>query len=231
MTEVKMKIRSILGVEKRLDLLEASLLMEHLTSAWLITLLGIQEWKNSKLFGNKSGNLSFNQKIELLIEIGALSKDHKNKFVAFMEIRNQFMHNYEAESYEKLFSFNKDTERFILRTYKQPTDISLEEQLEGGVKQLIKETKDITLSLIGSVTDSISKKAEGEVYKKFQQSHTDAIKELENLLNEYAEKELSKNPTVDTKRLKGMGTEIVNIFKGLIIKNYDRIDSESKKTL
>src|SRR6266446_5696534 len=100
----KSKIRWILGVEKRLDVLEAALTMEHLTSAFLTSLLGIKDWQGSKVFGNKSGCISFNQKIDLLIEIGALSKDLRTKYQTFMEIRNQFMHNINAESYEKCLS-------------------------------------------------------------------------------------------------------------------------------
>ena len=46
-----------------------------------------------------------------------------------MEIRNQFMHNLAADSYESCYAF-KRKEKFILDNYPQETTLTKEEQLK-----------------------------------------------------------------------------------------------------
>lgn len=82
-----------LGIEKRKFILQSSLLVESFTSIFLSRLLEITDRTQTFSFSNKSSSLSFNQRLNLLIDIGAIEANNRNKFLAFMEIRNQFMHN------------------------------------------------------------------------------------------------------------------------------------------
>jgi hypothetical protein len=54
-----------LGMKLRNEVLVASLYVEKMTSTFLANILGIEDVKNSRLLGNKSGCLSFNQKVDL----------------------------------------------------------------------------------------------------------------------------------------------------------------------
>jgi hypothetical protein len=86
----------------RNKVLSTSLRLDKLISVMLGDLLGINP-KTSLTLGNKSSALSFRSKIELLIDLGALESTCKNKFIKFMEIRNQFAHNISAESFSTCF--------------------------------------------------------------------------------------------------------------------------------
>ena len=119
-----------------------------MTSAFLSVLLGIKDLKNSRVLGNRSGCLSFNQKIDLLIEMGAVSSKDRNKFQAFMEIRNQFMHNISANTYENCYSFMNGTDKFILKTYPQDNTKAREEALREATGELIDEIGKITVNII-----------------------------------------------------------------------------------
>ncbi|MDP3445793.1 MAG: hypothetical protein Q8T08_23275, partial [Ignavibacteria bacterium] len=103
----------------RVDILQYSLMVENFSSIFLSTLLDIPDFKESKSLGNRSGNLSFNQKIDLLIDIQAIEKKEKSKFSNFMSIRNQFMHNIDADSYENCLKNIEGADKFLLKTYPQ----------------------------------------------------------------------------------------------------------------
>ena len=82
-----------IGIDIRKEILLSSLYLESFLSHFLGGMLGIKDISNSMSLGNTGKALSFSQKLNLLIDIGALKKDDQKKFLAFMEIRNQFMHN------------------------------------------------------------------------------------------------------------------------------------------
>lgn len=148
-----------LGMKYRNEVLVASLFIEKMTSAFLSVLLGINDLKGSKVLGNKSGCLSFNQKVELLIEMGAISSSNRKKFQAFMEIRNQFMHNISANNYTNCFSFTNGTDTFILKTYPQSETKSRENALRDATGELIDDIGKLTVSIINHLEGKFSIKA------------------------------------------------------------------------
>ena len=103
------------GFKTRLEILSYALSLEEITSTFLSFLLGIKNQKDSYIFSNSNTSLSFKNKIELLIDIGALEGDTKKKFITFMEIRNQFMHNNDASNYVRCYSYLIGKEKFILK--------------------------------------------------------------------------------------------------------------------
>ena len=68
------------GFRNRNIILASSLLIEKTTSRFIANLLGIKKPENSLTLGIKNSALSFNQKIDLLIDLGALSASDKSKF-------------------------------------------------------------------------------------------------------------------------------------------------------
>jgi hypothetical protein len=153
-----------IGINQRVPILTYALLMESFTSIFLAKLLGINEDNTNTLsFGNKGTSLSFSQKIYLLIDIQALSKNDKTKYLTFMEIRNQFMHNLGAESYVDCFSFLNGKDTYILKQYPQEKNLSREEQLSIATTQLADELLQKTINLIHNVKEKYS-----EEIKKYE---------------------------------------------------------------
>jgi hypothetical protein len=145
-----------LGLDIRKDILEYSLMMEMLTTNFLASILDIKEPKNSKTLGNKTSSFSFNHKIDLLIDLGALRKEERKKYQYFMEIRNQFMHNIDASSYEKCLAYLDGTNIAVLKLYPQPESLSLDEKYKNAVFALCEETLDLTIQIIDTLNDKFS---------------------------------------------------------------------------
>jgi len=57
---------------------------------------------DSKTLGNKSSSLSFKNKIDLLYDLEDIEKSDYIDMIKFMEIRNQFIHNPNCNSFEDL---------------------------------------------------------------------------------------------------------------------------------
>ena len=167
-----------IGIEKREFILTVSLLVENFTSIFLSRLLEIKDYRQTISFGNKSSNLSFNQKINLLIDIGAVPAGQKNKFVTFMEIRNQFMHNLEAKSYETCFDFMDGKDKFVLKTYPQDPKKSREEQLEKATQELSNEVLSMSAKLYDKVKEKIEKEVRFDLLEKVQPVLIKAIADL-----------------------------------------------------
>lgn len=76
---------------------------------------------NSKTLGNKSSSLSFKNKIDLLFDLDDLSPDDYNQMVKFMEIRNQFIHNPNCNSFSLLENEAPETAKYLKSKF--PNDI------------------------------------------------------------------------------------------------------------
>mgnify|MGYP000220995066 CR=1 FL=1 len=81
--------------ETRSQVVDQAVKVEHFVNSILATLLGIEK-RDSKSFGNTSSALSFSAKINLLLDLGILEHKYKSKILAFLELRNQFVHNLEV---------------------------------------------------------------------------------------------------------------------------------------
>ena len=196
-------------LEIRKEILQYSLLIENFTSIFLSELLGIGSYEKTKSFGNQSGNLSFNQKIDLLIDIRALDKDEKKKFQTFMEIRNQFMHNYYAKNYETCFSFLNGKSAFILKHYPQKPDLTLEEKLHKATVELAEDVLKTTMNLFKKLREKILKDVESAMLVKFKSDTLEIMKQIENELNELYNSRLEKGrKTLNIEELKDLGTKV-----------------------
>lgn len=88
--------------ELRLTILENSLFHEHLITKSLGDILEI-EIDNSYSLSDRSSSLSLAAKINLLIDLNRLTKEQKTKLIYYLEIRNQFLHNWKCRTFEDCF--------------------------------------------------------------------------------------------------------------------------------
>lgn len=206
------------GMNARREVLEYSLMIESLISFFLSGLLDIPDYKKSKSLGNTSSSLSFNQKVELLIDIQALESKEKSKYIAFMSIRNQFMHNIDADTYENCLKHLKGTDKFLLTTYPQKTELTLEKQLENATRILAQDVITITVNLLDKVKEKIGEKVKNEMLEKYQEASMSAISEIEKAFNAVYDSKIKDGAkTIKIEELKNLGSEMRSIFYKLVI--------------
>lgn len=206
------------GMSARSEVLEYSLMIENLSSFFLSGLLDISDYKKSKSLGNTGSSLSFNQKVELLIDIQALDSKEKSKYMAFMSIRNQFMHNIDANSYEKCFTHLKGSDKFLLTTYPQDIKLTQEKQLENATRNLAHDVITITVNLMEKVKEKIGEKVKNEMLEKYQEASMSAISEIEKALDLVYESKVKEGvKTIGIEELKDLGSEMRSIFYKLVL--------------
>ncbi|MCW3110875.1 MAG: hypothetical protein JWQ09_5381 [Segetibacter sp.] len=84
------------------EIMEYSVIFEEQSSFLLHKMLDI-DLETSRSFGTTSQALSFNTKMNLLLDMKFIAKTTREKFQMFMEIRNKFAHLAEVDTYEKCF--------------------------------------------------------------------------------------------------------------------------------
>lgn len=114
-----------LNIELRGIVLQISLRNEDVANEIMKVLLRIVK-SNTKTLSNKSSSLSYKNKIDLLYDLLDLTDLQYNHLVKAMEIRNQFMHNYECASFAKLQEFNPDLTKYLKKHF--PNEINDEEE-------------------------------------------------------------------------------------------------------
>lgn len=93
-----------LNMDLRGEILGYSLVVEDLINELLLKNLGIVDDKNTtKLFGQKVG-ITFKNKIDLLYDIGVLSKGENVELELFMNFRNKFLHVLDCNSFQMVLS-------------------------------------------------------------------------------------------------------------------------------
>jgi hypothetical protein len=88
--------------ENRSLVIEKSVQLEGIISIYLTLSLNLIP-DQSISFGFTSQSLSFNSKINLLIDLKSVSQQNKKKFTYFMQIRNQFAHNPQITDFTNCF--------------------------------------------------------------------------------------------------------------------------------
>lgn len=200
-----------------------SLAIEKNTSFFLGQLLKINNTLDSRTLGNKNSSLSLNTKIDLLIDIGALDSDLKKVFLAFMEVRNQLMHNIEVTNYERCFSFLEGKDTFLIKRYKPDSSLNREKQLEYVVDKLGSEV----FEQINKIIDIIGKKSEEDIQKKVHEisnnAYTESIAKLEDKVGVIITELLNDSNVFDDLRL-------FKFYKGIIDTLVSNFQEEVKKS-
>ena len=214
MTEKKKYTMDDYALELRHNILITALSLESLTSMYLAGLLGIKEYKNTKSFGNKSGNLSFNQKIELLTDLDALSKDDKKKFQTFMEVRNQFMHNIDIKSYTECFKMLDGKENYILKLFPQDKTTIKEVQLRIATEILGLQLMDIINNLANKIFINDVHKVKSEMHGLIQEKFSNSIQNMKIILEEKIKPKTTRKEGINSIDLEALQIEIENNFNG-----------------
>lgn len=94
----------------RTYIIEYATMLDEVCSLTLCELLQIKKDKSIS-FGYKTMALSFNHKINLLVDLSTVDKTIQNKFQIFAEIRNKFAHVFEVNSYTTFVNLNDDTKQ------------------------------------------------------------------------------------------------------------------------
>ncbi|KGO85329.1 hypothetical protein [Flavobacterium suncheonense] len=214
MSDTKKYTMDDYALELRHDVLITALVLEKLSAKYLAALLGIKDYKTTKSFGNKSGNLSFNQKIELLIDIDALSKEEKKKFQTFMEIRNQFMHNIDVKSYTECFDMLEGKENFILKLYPLEVDTIKEVKLRIATERLAVELVDTLNKLINKIAKYNLDKLKFETLEVIHPKYVECVNGMKNIYKNHILNKLDLDKNINQSELSNLDKEIRTNFKG-----------------
>ncbi len=201
-----------LGFANRSEVLSASVMIEGLTSTLLATLLGIKDANQSISFGNKSSALSFNQKIHLLIDLGAIAKENKSKLINFASIRNQFVHNLEAFTFEKCFSFLDGTQKWLLDNYSSQQIDTKEKQLKDATFLLAQDCLKIVAAVNETIAAKIHKDIEADVKKRSEIASWLSLEKGLEFLQEKINELTNGKQIVETHLLENLPKEVIGAF-------------------
>ncbi|MBC6613000.1 hypothetical protein H8B15_18910 [Hymenobacter sp. BT507] len=116
----KRNYREIYNMSLRSSILLCSIREENEISRALKYLLRTVR-PDSKTLDNKSSSLSFKNKVDLLYDIGDLEKSQYDKLILFMEIRNQFIHNPNCNSFVNLSKYAPETDKNLKNKFPNKT--------------------------------------------------------------------------------------------------------------
>ena len=186
-----------MNLELRTEILKDSLEIEAKLSKLLMILLDIKENDNKSL-GHKGSALSLKSKVDLLYDINKINKDLYNKLIMFMEIRNQFIHNIDSDSFKivlkrigkekKLISL---LDEFVAnRNYSISNEISEEEKFKLGFNMLsieiVEELESARKKILEDKLEIVNTKVkaqEAEINDRALKAISDSIDEATDLFN------------------------------------------------
>lgn len=130
-------------VKVRNEFFVSALFVESAITDYLSEKLNIADAIHSELLGNSKKALSFDQKIDALLDSANFSIIDKSKLSVFREIYKEFMLNIEASSFEDCFSSPDSNDDFLLILYPQNDYLPREEKLINSCYQLIGEVSEL----------------------------------------------------------------------------------------
>lgn len=156
----------------RLTILENSLFHEFLITKSLGDMLEV-DIENSYSLSDKSTGLSLAAKIHLLIDLNSLTKEQKPKLFYYLEIRNQFLHNWKCKTFGDCFKSRQDTYNALKKLYKPDITLSSEQQMAQCYNALSDDIVDIainhlTMKVINTKVSREGNKKDLEKYKEIR---------------------------------------------------------------
>jgi len=83
-------------------------------------------------------DMSFNDRMQFLVDLKALDKEERKRFLILQRVRNKLVHHLQANTLEKCFELMaEDPETTILSDYPQPKGLSREDELWNAMQELI----------------------------------------------------------------------------------------------
>ncbi len=134
-----------------------ALFIEDMISNYIADKFGIKNIVDSEILGNSTKALSFNQKIDFLLEIGDFSIIDNSKLSVYKEIRKEFLRNTDASSLEESFTSLDHNDDFLLIMYPQETFLPREEKLTVASYNLIEDISQLVANFTNKTEVKIQK--------------------------------------------------------------------------
>ncbi|MEO8587818.1 MAG: hypothetical protein ABI432_00470 [Flavobacteriales bacterium] len=122
---------------KRMKILRACVELEGATSDFLRQVFKLKD--SSITFGMSTKALSFEHKLNLMLDLASITSDDRKRFQMLQEMRNQFAHNDACISYEIYFMLAKKSPDKLFAWYPVPTKGTLEQRLEKVITLWLKD--------------------------------------------------------------------------------------------
>lgn len=220
-----------MNLENRSKVLSYSLELEYYVSLELAKLLDIKDFKNSKSLGNKSSSLSLNQKLNLLLDFETISSKEKSIIESFSSIRNQFMHNIDATSYEFVINQISGLLNRLKKLYPENFKSSNKEKnIEKCVENLYIDSIKILSNKKGKkLQDAISESiAEGNemLYENLDEAMSKNLDEFEKSMEKYSGELIPKSEVLRHLAIYNLKVTIEKVngiekFKKSVQENYE----------
>lgn len=197
-------------MDLRSTILQLSLSLEETASKVIAGLLDIRNYEESLCFGSKSSSLSFNQKIGLLMDLGALNPKLKSKYRIFMEVRNKFMHVAEINSFEKCINV-VDGLKSTLDKYPRKEERKPEQQYLYSFNQMFLEIEGHARHVYYIISDKKLEQARQDFTIDAQTGLKNALPHFAIILTNYFRKERGFSSVADEK-INSISNEIIELF-------------------
>lgn len=153
-----------LNIGLRAEVLKRALEIEDAVNQIMFDLLKVKKTSTMTLSG-KSSSLSFKSKIDLLCDLERINKDEHRSFLLFMEIRNQLLHNLEANTLSKVLErLGKDKKNRLLKLIGNDSNGLEEDKYMTCFKRLYLDL----IGLIIKIKERILKDYEDELDKEYK---------------------------------------------------------------
>lgn len=160
----------------KLQILHYSLTLERMASISLGAALDIDDISKTLSLGSRGESLSFNQKVNLLIDYGAIEKEEKKILEIAMKIRNQFMHNYDCETYTDVLSHLEGVENRLRKIYPNHfKNEDNEKNLNDAIRNVFYDAINILSTIKGTLESKFKSIGINEMNKKIAKSFQNNI--------------------------------------------------------
>lgn len=133
----------ITEVKVRNEFFVAALFIESAINDYLSKKLDISNPINSEFLGNGNKGLTFDQKVDALLDSAVFSIIDKSKLSVFREIYKEFLQNKDASSLEESLTSPDSNDDFLMILYPQNDYLPREEKLINACYQLIAEVSEL----------------------------------------------------------------------------------------
>lgn len=138
-------------VKVKNEFLVSALFIESAMNDYLSRKLDISDPIGSEFLGNTKKGLTFDQKIDALLDSSVFSIIEKSKVSVFREIYKEFQLNFDADSLEESFTSEDANDDFLMILYPQNDYLPREEMLINACYQLIAEVSELISEKTSSV--------------------------------------------------------------------------------
>lgn len=137
-----------MNLQLRTEILDIALNLEQNVDSLLLAILLIENPKR-KAISNRSGNLSFRNKLDLLFDLYVLNSNEHRMLLLLMEFRNQFLHNIECNSFAAAVQLlGNDKKKRLLKFDNLESNSDKEFQYQNAYRNLHLESMKIILEKI-----------------------------------------------------------------------------------